>query len=832
MRTAVIHRQDKGYGMTKRDAACLAAILLLVCLFFHGVFLNPSKVLYYRYSDFCHFLIPQVTFVIDSLQRDGELPLWEPYAFSGKPPYGVPQLGVFYPFFIFVILTHSMSTYGFLFALNYGIAGTGMYLYVREICGRRSQALFSSLLFTFCGYMSARVLQGQYWHLSTIAWIPTVFLFAERIVKRRRVADGALLGGALAMQFLAGHTQYFFYSCVALCAYLAFRLLSESSVRVFARVILLLAVAAILFVLLAGIQILPAVEFSHYVYRANMHSFRIASAISLFPGDLPTFLFPLVRGSPIDFSYWGIFFFWEVCGYMGLLPLMCAAVAVVACRDRYSRFFTALLAFSLLFSMGTTVPIFSFFYYRVPGFNLFRVPSRMLAFYSFSFAIVSGYGVSAIGESGRRGATRRGVLFFLAVFGILLAGVLAFAALRGPAISVGKGIVAFVFNCDPQGAHTRSLAEWQALVAPHYDKIRAALTAPWQLINLTAAAIVCALLLWRRPGYGTAFAALCTASLIDLWSLGLPMVMVRSPNELRSRSGALEFLLRDRELFRVHDTVLVVPIEAGEPAGLFITTGFESVFLRYYIEFLASCYHDLRRRLGIANFDYEMRNYCEVSDIDFAAIASSADNLNFLDLLNVKYLTVRHPITRPGMELVYRTEGMGDKEGNPSPVFIYLNRGRMPRAWIVRRGVVAGNAHEALRLVKTIDPRREVVLSPPEKAEGGRGEFMEALVTRYSPNRIDVDVTLRDPGFLVLSEVWYPGWTAKDTDGAVLEVLRVNHCLRGVRLGPGAHRVVFEYRPRSYTVGMRMSMAGCALFCLLLGGSAASRRRERRGIPQ
>lgn len=805
-----------------RDFPYAALITLLCLFFFHEVLLNPSKMLYYLRSDLCRFLVPKVTFIVDSFYSEGVFPLWEPFVYSGKPPLGVPQLGLFYPFFIFVILFSTTCAYGYLFAVHYIIGGLGMYLYVKEISGERRQAFLSSIVFIFCGYMSARVLIGQYWHISSMSWIPFIFFFSERVIKKRSFLAGVLLAGALAMQFLAGHTQYFFYTAFVLFPYIIYRLLGELRSAGLSRcawAALILLFSGAIFLLLSGVQMLPSLEYGRYVYRANMYDFEIASGFSLMPGDLPTLIFPNIKGSAVDFSYWGLFNFWEVCAYMGLLPLMLGSCSILLCRDRYNTFFILLLLFSILFSMGSTVPLFSLLYHRLPGFNLFRCPSRMLVIYSFSFALVSGYGFSVI-CGGRRTGVRRLLVLFLLLFVSLLSAIGAFVVFREQAVNAGKGVVAIIFNLDPHGAHTHSLSEWQELVPGYYDRIRESLVSPWQCANLAIASSVCILLLWKRLKAGTALFVVCTAILIDLWSLGMPMIMVKSPGEVYRAGPAMRFLKGEKGLFRVHDRGAVAPIEVTEPGGIFRIEGFESIFLKYYIQYLTCLKCDEKRWLGIEDADFEMRNYLKISGIDFDSIAGLDDNLNLLNLLNVKYVITAVPLSRPGMDLVYSGERVqtddNTLEKSVVPVLIYSNSNRLPRAFVVREAVLARDDIESLRMLKTHDPRKVAVLSSPSGRMKNPGEYREAEVVAYSPNRIEVAVDLDEGGFLVLSEVWYPGWRAVDNCGEELPVLRINHCLRGVYLEPGMHRVAFEYRPASFITGLRLSIIGVVLFCLFL----------------
>jgi uncharacterized membrane protein YfhO len=75
---------------------------------------------------------------------------------------------------------------------------------------------------------------------------------------------------------------------------------------------------------------------------------------------------------------------------------------------------------------------------------------------------------------------------------------------------------------------------------------------------------------------------------------------------------------------------------------------------------------------------------------------------------------------------------------------------------------------------------------------------------------------------LVVSDAWDPGWKAT-VDGKDVDVQRVNYVMRGVRVGPGAHRVEFRYRPWSFTVGWIVSLV--ALLVLIGALVLWSRRR-------
>jgi uncharacterized membrane protein YfhO len=85
------------------------------------------------------------------------------------------------------------------------------------------------------------------------------------------------------------------------------------------------------------------------------------------------------------------------------------------------------------------------------------------------------------------------------------------------------------------------------------------------------------------------------------------------------------------------------------------------------------------------------------------------------------------------------------------------------------------------------------------------GSQTSAIITRYEPNRIAVTTKADTPSILVLSENHYAGWRAY-VDSRFVETLRVDYNLRGVALPAGEHRVEFVYRPKSFSMGLTMSL--------------------------
>jgi Bacterial membrane protein YfhO len=161
-------------------------------------------------------------------------------------------------------------------------------------------------------------------------------------------------------------------------------------------------------------------------------------------------------------------------------------------------------------------------------------------------------------------------------------------------------------------------------------------------------------------------------------------------------------------------------------------------------------------------------------------------------------------------------------------VDVYENQHVMPRTWFVDR-VQSMTEPEAAEWIRNPDfkPAEVAALTPDiaRKQEftlpsAGKSSNAVASITRYDPQRIEIQTANDQSGFLVLSEVSYPGWEAR-VDGQPTNVYRTNYILRGISVPPGKHHVEFRFRSRSFHQGAVLSGLGGLM--LLLGGILVGR---------
>ncbi len=168
-----------------------------------------------------------------------------------------------------------------------------------------------------------------------------------------------------------------------------------------------------------------------------------------------------------------------------------------------------------------------------------------------------------------------------------------------------------------------------------------------------------------------------------------------------------------------------------------------------------------------------------------------ADSLSVsLDLLNIKY------------EVKFDPQQGGYWATRPDA---------MPRAWMVFNAVTLADADAVAEHMKhnRIDYRSNVVLmrEPEHKLSGAdaRNVRHSVKIARYDHNSMEFNVDAAEAGFLCLSEVWYPAWTAR-IDGRETPVYRANHAQRAINIPAGEHTVILEYNSSSFNTGRLISI--------------------------
>ena len=207
-----------------------------------------------------------------------------------------------------------------------------------------------------------------------------------------------------------------------------------------------------------------------------------------------------------------------------------------------------------------------------------------------------------------------------------------------------------------------------------------------------------------------------------------------------------------------------------------------------------------------------------------AAPSTHLADPRLLDLLNVKYVLLDADRPMPA-------DRYARVPGSVAP--LYVNRRVLPRAFLVDRYRVLDD-DGIMRSIHagTVDFAREVLLEdelpaadrPSPSPAGPRGE---ATVRHYRDTFVQLHVRTAAAALLVVSDAYYPGWTAT-IDGRDVAVRRANFALRAVAVPAGDHVVEFHYRPWSLRAGAAVS----AITAMLVCAAVLRGPRRRNGAPR
>ena len=372
-------------------------------------------------KDAVFWFFPAYKFVAEQI-KSGDLPLWNPYQYSGAPMFAEWQAGALDPInWIYLIETTSRAL-TFSLEISFAIALLATFSYARSIGFNRSAAVVSAVIYGLSGFAVARTLYPGF--LRIIALAPFVLYFVEKLYQEgrwRQVAGGALV---IAWQVFAAHPQPLIYSSLLACAYALFCALfrrSEPRFRIsnlesqisnlepqisnLKSQIIFLAKFALMFIAgacLSAAQLLPAAEFARQSVRREW-PFELFTLHSLHPLSLVTTLFPFFHGEGqgiYRMPYWGVYWHHnEAQIYLGVIALSLAiAGAVSAWRIRFSvGIFWICAAFAgVILAFGKYAGPVARALYHVPVIGNFRSPNRYWMEVALAVAVLAGYAVDRL----------------------------------------------------------------------------------------------------------------------------------------------------------------------------------------------------------------------------------------------------------------------------------------------------------------------------------------------------------------------------------------------------------------------------------------------------
>jgi hypothetical protein len=530
-----------------------------------------------------------------------------------------------------------------------------------------------------------------------------------------------------------------------------------------------LAGVPLIAVALGAAQVLPLAELAGHSSR----SLAIAEA-----GEFALTPLSLAAGLLLPTSQSGQ----ETIIYLGLVPLLLAGLglrgaAVAGVPRRRVWFLAAVVGVAAVYALGTATPVFDIAYRYLPGMHWLRTPARAFLVAALAVAALAGLGAQRLG----RGDAAWSNLVTLAV--------------GATTVLAGLGL------------------------ATVYAVNRATLG----LVLLPALTLL--VIAWagrHRPAPRWTLPVVAGLVFLDLFTFGTTMIHFVAPADAFAPGQPVAaYLSRQPGLFRTYSPSYSLPAHVAAQHGVQTADGVEPVHLARYDRFmeLAGGYGPaLGDRAG--HFNVTVPPFPLDQPIE-AAWRGIQPDARLLGLLNVEYVVSAFPMTAEGLQPV-------DDALPAQPVtYVYRNANVLPRAWVLPETAAAPF------LTSDAGPWWAEQLDALAAASAARvgAATDSASVQDYQADRIVVTARLAQPGTLVLSENWYPGWHAQ-VDGAERPVVPVAGLLRGVALEAGEHTVVLTYRPAWAPIGIGISLAaGLGIVVVGVVAIIVGRRRHATRLP-
>ncbi len=733
------------------------------------------------------------------------LPLWNPYIYSGYPFLAHPYNGVFYPLNLLFLLMPINVAYSWIYALHVFLAGIFMLMLVRHLTKDWWAAAISALAFMFSGFTVSRIWAGHFELFTTSVWIPLVFLFFLKTFEKKSILFAFFTGFFLAIQFFAGHNQTFFFTLLILLAYTLFICRDGIPERIGSNLSVLLGVVLIFFIF-SAIQLFPTLEFTRLSTRGSGIPF-FKSAYGSFPPDhLIRFLFPEFFGDILRTLYYGDPILgevhWEFNYYIGILPLLIALYAMwKGLNEKAKRIFILMISLAFICSIST----------RIIFLELWRVrnnPSMgkpiVLRLVQFLEGIYNGE------------ISMWKIIPLVLIFIIVIVMIFRFLRQRliSPVMVSHKNdkiilffvILSLVGIILAFGHYSGGFHYLLYKIFPGYNQFK------WPSRHL----IITNFALCVLAGFGISqlkkarnYAKLLLAVfiLLDLFYYGNKYLYLKNLNEFYP-SGKIVSHLRDR-----NDDFRILSLPVRKP-GCFYEPSCS--------EFQSNCAIPLRVS-NVTGYDpMILRRYHEFTNIlqnlkenDFGDVTiriKDLSNINFLKLLNVKYLFAGDDFSKYKLHL-----GNFESVENTSSASLLRFKGFLPRFIFVDNAIIAeDDANLKFRLfAKDFNPEKSVLLESwqsPVAINAEAAKSYDIQVIKYTPNAIEIEALVGTKGYLVSSEIYYPGWKAF-LDGKPVKIFRSNYALRSVFIPlAGKHKIQYKFEPKSLKTGFLITLLGLCLF--------------------
>ena len=750
------------------------AYAILTAGMFGDVLVSKTQVLSSFSNDIRLQFVPWREFAFEELSK-GNLPLWNPYLFSGAPFLGAWQSGLFYPPNWLHLLLPVGLAINWLIALHIFLSGLTMYLWTHRRGLAIPACLMAGGVFMFAAVQFLHIVGGHLANLYLMPWVPLLFLAIDGSFERPSLKYVLLGLASVAMMILAGHPQYLFYTTIMAGLYCLLCLY-----RARQRVLIVSAVAAMFVgaVALTAVQVLESLHAGTESIRSRGVSYEFASMFSLPPENFLTLLAPGFFGDDVHLIYWGRCYLWEVSIFFGVIAFALAIYGAIVGEKKARRFCLPMVLVAMVLALGGRTPLLRILYDHVPGFDKFRCSAKFMFQATLFLVMLSAVGMDRLLRADR--SARK--LAAAAIIGaaIIAAGgaVIHFSSDSVPPASWWQGVLHAIGETHESG--------WGPVVFndPKIAHQAGSFAARGLFIAAGTLALLAVILLATR--YHKHFA-------LAVVVLALAEVFVFARLSRTTYDLPASRLVGIRDILRSHpgDYRVLNLLNYSESLGMraYDLWGYDPGVPLRYAEFMA-----------------------------FTQGKPPDDATQYLDSAKMHRL---YKMLR--LRFIFELDT------------IMENHDYMPRLNFIRDYRVVSGRDRILSAMDdpAFDPAKTVILErQPRLSLASQDPAGAARIVDSSTDHQTISADLAAPAILLVTDGWSNGWRVVALTGSSqreYEVLPADYVLMAIPLEAGHHEFRLEYRPWEFIIGAWVSaftIAGLVgLVLWLYWQSSANRRR-------
>jgi len=754
---------------------------------------DPSRVISFDSCDIVAQFYPWYDFGFDEISQ-GRFPLWSPHQFGGAPFFGTIQPALLYPINWLHLLMPTARAINWSVAIHLAMAGWFTAIWLRRLGISAPAALAGGTVFMLSGPFFLRIQAGHVATFAAGAWMPAVFLCLEEIKRsrwRRGWALGALVVGA---QCLAGYPQFVYLTAIGASAWWLIGPRGQTSRWVTGvRFASMYATG----LLIASVQLLPAIDVSGESTRAGQASLAFSSNFSVPPAEFVSLFTPFAWGDNIEKPYLLDGLLWEQSLYFGAAALAVSLCALSRGTPVHCKACGVVAVLCIILAMGRYTPVLGWAWHTIPGLSLFRAPSRFAWVASILVALLCGTGIDTL-------ARNRKLLWLVIAPGILVAILAGWILTQSSDWDFARRSIesarqsATLFSVSGDSSPSPVGGD---LVEPDAAQ-RYASTSGLLLAAAGGLILLISLLRFATAG-GPGFA----------WLAALIIC------------GELIFSARHAVVWTA--SKLHLPVAISE---------------------VLSESSQTKRRVDLAT----------QTTSNLATLERAYDIWGYDPLMSARWTDLIEMVTGKDLDGVSRALPVAPSHMQQSRLLAMIRASpqltgspssapdTQPAALatleIRRNFQVESNREQRLKILSSdaFDPARDILLEQPplplprlpSPADSPEPEFANVLASES--DSLDLDIHLNSPAIILVTDAYARGWRVRSIhpsrDSRTYAVVPANHALRAIALPAGSHRLRLEYAPSSFKIGLALSAVGLTVTLLVGGAGKIVRSVGRRHL--